>query len=107
MLLNKMKVVSFCHVLQGPACTQYLGDMGADVIKIEPIGGERARRWAGAELPGGVSGLYICAFRNKRLLSVDLKSDEGREIVLQLIEKADVVVENFRDGVDGAARPLL
>jgi crotonobetainyl-CoA:carnitine CoA-transferase CaiB-like acyl-CoA transferase len=99
MLLNKMKVVSFCHVLQGPACTQYLGDMGADVIKIEPIGGERARRWAGAELPGGVSGLYICAFRNKRLLSVDLKSDEGREIVLQLIEKADVVVENFRDGV--------
>lgn len=99
MLLNSMKVVSFCHVLQGPACTQYLGDMGAQVIKIEPIGGERARRWAGAELPGGVSGLYLCAFRNKRLISIDLKSDEGREIALSLIEKADVVVENFRDGV--------
>jgi crotonobetainyl-CoA:carnitine CoA-transferase CaiB-like acyl-CoA transferase len=99
MLLNSMKVVSFCHVLQGPACTQYLGDMGAQVIKIEPIGGERSRRWAGAEMPGGVSGLYLCAFRNKRLFSVDLKSEEGREIVLKLIDKADVVVENFRSGV--------
>src|SRR5262245_6777774 len=59
MLLNSMKVVSFCHVLQGPACTQYLGDMGAQVTKIEPLGGERSRRWAGAEMPGGVSGLYL------------------------------------------------
>jgi crotonobetainyl-CoA:carnitine CoA-transferase CaiB-like acyl-CoA transferase len=99
MLLNSMKVVSFCHVLQGPACTQYLGDMGADVVKIEPIEGERSRRWRGAEMPGNVSGLYLCAFRNKRLLSVDLKSPEGREIVLALIDKADVVVENFRSGV--------
>ena len=80
MLLDRMKVVSFCHVLQGPACTQYLGDMGAQVIKVEPLGGERSRRWAGAEMPGGVSGLYLCAFRNKRLFSVDLKSAEGREV---------------------------
>jgi len=97
-----MKVVSFCHVLQGPAATQYLGDMGADIIKIEPIGGERSRRWAGADMPEmgeGVTGLYLCAFRNKRLLSVDLKSPEGRQIVMSLIEKADVVVENFRHGV--------
>ena len=50
MLLDSMKVVSFCHVLQGPACTQYLGDMGAQVTKIEPLGGERARRWAGADM---------------------------------------------------------
>jgi len=99
MLLDRMKVVSFCHVLQGPACTQYLGDMGAQVIKVEPLGGERSRRWAGAEMPGGVSGLYLCAFRNKRLFSVDLKSPEGREVILRLIEKADVVVENFRAGV--------
>ena len=99
MLLNSMKVVSFCHVLQGPSCTQYLGDMGAQITKIEPLGGERSRRWAGAEMPGGVSGLYLCAFRNKRLFSVDLKSPEGREVVLSLIDKADVVVENFRAGV--------
>jgi crotonobetainyl-CoA:carnitine CoA-transferase CaiB-like acyl-CoA transferase len=72
--------------------------MGADIIKIEPLGGERSRRWAGAEM-GGLSGLYLSAFRNKRLLSVDLKSPEGREIVLSLIDKADVVIENFRYGV--------
>lgn len=98
MLLNSMKVVSFCHVLQGPACTQYLGDMGAQVTKVEPLEGERARRWAGADM-GKVSGLYLCAFRNKRLFAVDLKSPEGREIVLSLIDKSDVVVENFRHGV--------
>jgi crotonobetainyl-CoA:carnitine CoA-transferase CaiB-like acyl-CoA transferase len=98
MLLNSMKVISFCHVLQGPACTQYLGDMGAQVTKVEPLGGERARRWAGADM-GGLSGLYICAFRNKRLFAVDMKSAEGREVVLSLIDKADVVVENFRAGV--------
>ncbi|MEO8136519.1 MAG: CoA transferase, partial [Betaproteobacteria bacterium] len=98
MLLDSMKVISFCHVLQGPACTQYLGDMGAQVTKIEPIAGERSRRWAGADM-GKVSGLYLCAFRNKRLFAVDLKSPEGRELILTLIDKADVVVENFRPGV--------
>jgi crotonobetainyl-CoA:carnitine CoA-transferase CaiB-like acyl-CoA transferase len=98
MLLNSMKVISFCHVLQGPACTQYLGDMGAQVTKIEPLAGERARRWAGADM-GHVSGLYLCAFRNKRLFSVDVKTPEGLEVVLALIDKADVVVENFRHGV--------
>lgn len=98
MLLNSMKVISFCHVLQGPACTQYLGDMGAQVTKIEPLAGERSRRWAGADM-GKVSGLYLCAFRNKRLFSVDLKSPEGREVILALVDKADVVIENFRHGV--------
>src|SRR5882757_5663172 len=98
MLLNSMKVVSFCHVLQGPACTQYLGDMGAQVTKVEPLEGERARRWAGADM-GHVSGLYLCAFRNKRLFSVDLKSPDGRDLVMKLIDAADVVVENFRHGV--------
>jgi len=98
MLLNNMKVVSFCHVLQGPAATQYLGDMGADIIKVEPLAGERSRRWAGADM-GKESGLYLSAFRNKRLFAADLKSQEGREVILSLIEKADVVLENFRHGV--------
>src|SRR3954454_25344254 len=97
-MLESMKVVSFCHVLQGPACTQYLGDMGADIIKIEPVTGERARRWAGPHF-GEASGLYLCAFRNKRLLALDLKSPEGLEIVMSLIERSDVVVENYRSGV--------
>lgn len=98
MLLNQMRVVSFCHVLQGPACTQYLGDMGANVIKVEPLAGERSRRWAGVDM-GKASGLYLSAFRNKRLFAVDLKSPEGREVVLKLVAKADVVMENFRHGV--------
>jgi crotonobetainyl-CoA:carnitine CoA-transferase CaiB-like acyl-CoA transferase len=98
MLLNSMKVVSFCHVLQGPAATQYLGDMGAQVIKVEPLQGERARRAASVDM-GGLPGLYITAFRNKRLLAVDLKSPEGIEVVLRLIDGADVVFENFRHGV--------
>src|ERR1700761_6980844 len=97
-MLKSMKVVSFCHVLQGPACTQYLGDMGADIIKIEPIEGERARRWDGPHF-GDASGLYLCAFRNKRCLAVDLKSPEGLELVLSLIDQADVVVEKYRRGV--------
>lgn len=100
MLLDSMKVVSFCHVLQGPACTQYLGDMGADVIKVEPLGGERARNWSGHNIyPGGLSGFYLSAARNKRALAVDLKSKEGIEIVHALVDRADVVVENFRAGV--------
>jgi crotonobetainyl-CoA:carnitine CoA-transferase CaiB-like acyl-CoA transferase len=98
MLLNSMKVVSFCHVLQGPACTQYLADMGAQVIKIEPLQGERARRAMSVDM-GGLAGLYITAFRNKRLFAVDLKSPEGLEIVLRLIDEADVVFENYRHGV--------
>lgn len=98
MLLNSMKVVSFCHVLQGPACTQYLGDMGAQIIKVEPLEGERARRAMSVDM-GGLPGLYITAFRNKRLLAVDLKSPEGIEIVLRLIDQADVVFENYRHGV--------
>jgi crotonobetainyl-CoA:carnitine CoA-transferase CaiB-like acyl-CoA transferase len=88
-----MKVVSFCHVLQGLAATQYLGDMGADVVKVEPLEGERGRNWAGRNIyPSGVSGFYLAAARNKRLLAVDLKSEEGLEIVWKLIDRADVVL---------------
>jgi crotonobetainyl-CoA:carnitine CoA-transferase CaiB-like acyl-CoA transferase len=100
MLLNGMKVVSFCHFLQGPACTQYLADMGADVIKIEPRNGPFERHWSGANVfVGGVSGFFLAANRNKRSFAVDLKSPEGKELVLRLIDQADVVVENFRTGV--------
>ncbi len=100
MLLNGMKVVSFCHYLQGPACTQYLADMGADVIKIEPPHGPFERHWSGANVfVGSVSGFFLAANRNKRSFAVDLKKAEGRELVHSLIDQADVVVENFRTGV--------
>ncbi|TPM24246.1 CaiB/BaiF CoA-transferase family protein [Mesorhizobium sp. B2-3-5] len=100
MLLQGMKIVSFCHFLQGPAATQYLADMGADVIKIEPAKGPFERSWSGAKVfVGGVSGFFLAANRNKRSFSVDLKSAEGKELVLKLIDQADAVVENFRTGV--------
>jgi crotonobetainyl-CoA:carnitine CoA-transferase CaiB-like acyl-CoA transferase len=99
-LLQGMKIVSFCHFLQGPASTQYLADMGADVIKIEPAKGPFERSWSGAKIfVGGVSGFFLAANRNKRSFSVDLKSPEGKELVLKLIDQADAVVENFRTGV--------
>ena len=100
MLLNGIKVVSFCHFLQGPAAAQYLADMGADVIKVEPVDGAHERRWSGADVyVEGVSGFYLCANRNKRSIGIDLKSEGGRAVARQLIASADVVMENFRPGV--------
>jgi crotonobetainyl-CoA:carnitine CoA-transferase CaiB-like acyl-CoA transferase len=99
-LLGGMRVVSFCHYLQGPAATQYLADMGAEVIKIEPPKGAFERHWAGANgFVGDISVFYLCANRNKRSLAIDLKRPEAREVVYRLIDRADAVVENFRPGV--------
>jgi crotonobetainyl-CoA:carnitine CoA-transferase CaiB-like acyl-CoA transferase len=100
MLLKGIKVVSFCHFLQGPAGAQYLADMGADVIKVEPPGGAHERHWSGANVfIDGVSGFYLCANRNKRSIGLDLKHPEGKEVARRLIADADVVMENFRPGV--------
>lgn len=99
-MLSGIKVVSFCHFLQGPAGAQYLADMGADVIKVEPIDGAHERRWSGADVyVEGVSGFYLCANRNKRSIGIDLKSTEGKLVARRLIAGADVVMENFRPGV--------
>lgn len=99
-MLSGIKVVSFCHFLQGPAGAQYLADMGADVVKVEPIGGAHERRWSGADVyVEGVSGFYLCANRNKRSIGIDLKSAEGKQVARRLIADADVVMENFRPGV--------
>ncbi len=99
-MLSAMKVLGLCHYLQGPAATQYLADLGADVIKIEPLGGAHERHWAGAKsFIGEISSFYLCANRNKRSLAVDLKAPEGQEIVKRLAGQCDAVVENFRPGV--------
>ncbi len=99
MKLN-MRVVSFCHYLQGPAATQYLADLGADVIKVEPLGGAFERHWSGGKsFVNGVSAFLLSANRNKRSLAVDLKSPRSRDVMLRLIDSADVVVENFRPGI--------
>lgn len=100
MLLTGVKVVSFCHFLQGPAAAQYLADMGADVVKVEPVGGAHERHWSGADVyVEGVSGFYLCANRNKRSIAIDLKSSAGKDVARKLIAEADVVMENFRPGV--------
>ncbi|RQV59932.1 CoA transferase [Burkholderia cenocepacia] len=99
-MLEGMRIVSFCHYLQGPASTQYLADMGADVVKIESPSGAYERHWSGAGVfVGGLSGFFLCANRNKRVIALDLKKPQGVEIALQLIDEADAVVENFRPGV--------
>lgn len=99
MLLEGVRVLSLCHYLQGPAAAQYLADMGADVIKVEPIGGAYERHWSGAEIfVEGVSGFYLCANRNKRSISINLKSEGGRTAFLKLVATVDVVMENFRPG---------
>lgn len=99
-MLDGMRVVSFCHFLQGPAATQYLGDMGAEIIKIEPPTGAYERHWAGADRAkvGGVSSFFLSANRNSRSLAIDLKHPEARDVVYRLIQQSHVVVENFRPG---------
>ena len=99
MLINT-RVVSFCHYLQGPACTQYLADMGADVIKVEPPQGAFERHWSGGKSwVDGVSAFLLAANRNKRSLAIDLKRPESLEVIYRLFEYTDVIVENFRPGV--------
>jgi crotonobetainyl-CoA:carnitine CoA-transferase CaiB-like acyl-CoA transferase len=99
-LLDGVRVVSFNHFLLGPVGMQILGDLGADVIAVEPIEGAFQRRFAGAGTwVDDQSALQLCGNRNKRSLAVDLKSADGREVVNRLIDRADVVCENFRPGV--------
>jgi crotonobetainyl-CoA:carnitine CoA-transferase CaiB-like acyl-CoA transferase len=101
MVLEGMKIVSFCHYLQGPAAIQYLSDMGAEVIKIEPPQGAYERHWGGADRAkvGGVTAFFLCAARNAKSVALDLKNPDAKEVVLRLIEKSHAVAENFRPGV--------
>jgi crotonobetainyl-CoA:carnitine CoA-transferase CaiB-like acyl-CoA transferase len=100
-LLEGVRILAFTQFLLGPAACQYLADMGADVIKIEPPGrGAWERSWAGADaFLGGVSAFFLLANRNSRSLTLNLKSSKGLEVAKKLVETADVMVENFRPGV--------
>jgi crotonobetainyl-CoA:carnitine CoA-transferase CaiB-like acyl-CoA transferase len=100
-LLTGVRILAFTQFLLGPAACQYLADMGADVIKIEPPGrGAWERSWAGADtFLGGVSAFFLLANRNSRSLTLNLKSARGLEVAKKLVETADVIVENFRPGV--------
>lgn len=96
--LKGIKVVDLTAMITGPLCGQHLGDLGADVIKIEPLHGEVAR-WMAPPQEAGLSGFYAQQNRNKRSIAVDLKNPEGIAIVKKLAAGADLLVENFRHGV--------
>lgn len=96
--LDGIRVLDLTRVLAGPWTTMSLGDLGAEVWKIENIkGGDDTRAWSVPNFKG-VSTYYLCANRGKQSIALDLKAPEGRQIVLDLAARADVVVENFRAG---------
>ena len=88
-----IKVVEMTHMVMGPAIGAILGDLGADVIKVEPISGDKTRN-----LTDAGSGYFLTFNRNKRSIAVDVKSKQGKDIVLKLLTGTDVFIENFRSG---------
>lgn len=93
-----LRVVDLTTFLSGPSATQLLGDLGADIIKVESLGGDSSRAIVGPTL-GGEGAYYLANNRNKRSIAVDLKSPRGADVLQRLIAGADVVIENFRPGV--------
>ncbi|MFJ9496587.1 CaiB/BaiF CoA transferase family protein [Brevibacillus centrosporus] len=96
--LDHIRVLDLSRTLAGPFCTMLLGDMGADIIKVEqPDVGDETRRFTPPTWDG-ISSYYLASNRNKRSITVDLKTEEGREIIYELAKTADILVENFRTG---------
>ena len=98
--LKGLVVADFTQLAQGPWATQMLGDMGADIFKIEPVKGDWMRHYAYGNLyPNGESISFVSFNRNKRSIALNLKDPEGVKIAKSIIAKADILVENFRPGV--------
>jgi crotonobetainyl-CoA:carnitine CoA-transferase CaiB-like acyl-CoA transferase len=105
--LDGIRVVDCSTVLAGPYCTMVLGDLGADVIKVEPLDGDATRTWGPPWVGDAAAGTrtaayYLAINRNKRSLALDLRQEAGREVLWRLLDAADLVVENFK--VQGFAR---
>jgi formyl-CoA transferase len=97
-LLQSVRVLDLSRVLAGPYCAMLLGDLGAEVIKLErPGAGDDTRHW-GPPFVGGESAYYLCCNRNKKSITLDLKSPAGRDLALRLAAESDVVLENFVPG---------
>src|SRR3984893_18232623 len=97
--LNGVRVLDLTGVVSGPFATMFLADQGADVLKIEPIGGDITRRSrATIDKAGEFSALFISSNRGKRSLAIDMKTPTGREVLSRLVGQADVLVQNFRPG---------
>lgn len=95
--LDGVTVIDMSRILAGPYCTMMLGDLGASVIKVEPPKGDDCRHW-GPPFVEGESAYFLAVNRNKQSVCLDLKKDGGKDVLLQLIAQADVIIENFRPG---------
>ena len=95
--LNDLKIIDLTRVLGGPYCTQILGDNGAEIIKIEPPQGDETRNW-GPPFRDGEAAYFMGVNRNKKSIALDLRSDGGREVLLRLLEDADILIENYKTG---------
>lgn len=98
-LLDRIVVVDFGHMMQGPFAAEMLGDLGADVIKVERPGSGERQRQTGVSFSQGESLAFMAMNRNKRSIAIDLKAEEGLDIGRRLARRADIVIENFRPGV--------
>jgi crotonobetainyl-CoA:carnitine CoA-transferase CaiB-like acyl-CoA transferase len=97
--LEDVKVLDLSHALAGPFCSMMLGDFGAQVVKVEPPGtGDISRAW-GTRLPSGETTYFASLHRNKKSIEIDLKHPDGKELFFRLVERFDVVLENYRVGV--------
>jgi formyl-CoA transferase len=97
--LDGVRVLDLSKVLAGPLCAQYLGDLGAEVIKVEAVGhGDETRGWPPFPAPG-LGTVFLSANRNKRSIAIDLKSEKGRALVHEMARSADVAIESFGTGV--------
>lgn len=96
--LSDIRVLDLSRVLAGPYCSMMLGDLGADIIKVERPGiGDDTRAWGPPEA-GGEAAYYLCVNRNKRSLTVNMKSPEGQALIRELAAKSDIVIENYKVG---------
>lgn len=95
--LAGLRVLDFSKVLAGPLCAQWLGDLGADVTKIEPPHGDDTRGWP--PFRGGVGAVFLASNRNKKSVILDLKTEAGREAARRMVAQADVLIESYATGV--------
>ena len=98
-VLTGIRVLDLTHIFSGPQATQILGDLGADVIKVERVeGGDPARRYGQGVDDDGFGASFVALNRNKRSLALDLASEEGRGVLRRLVADSDVLVQNFKTG---------
>src|ERR1700709_1926844 len=95
--MTGLRVIDLTRVLGGPYCTQILADHGADVVKVEPPAGDEVRDW-GPPFHDEDAAYFVGINRNKRSIGLDLASEGGREVLLKMLERADVLIENFKPG---------